>query len=130
MLSHLLDSNILILALRGRLSALDLVDNLRIQGSLYISVTTRTEILAGMHPREEVRTMDLLDSLISLPITAPIADQAGRWIYEYARRGVQLSFPDALIAATALMYGLTLVTTNARHFPIAGLRVQCFDVHP
>ncbi len=128
--SHLLDSNILILALRGRPPALDLMDTFRTQGALYISVATRTEILAGMHPREETRTMDLLDSLISLPATVPIADQAGRWIYQYARRGVQLSFPDALIAATALTHGLTLATTNARHFPMAGLRVRSFDVRP
>jgi predicted nucleic acid-binding protein len=32
----------------------------------------------------------------------------------------------ALIAATALEHNLTLVTTNAWHFPVAGLRVQEF----
>jgi predicted nucleic acid-binding protein len=37
-----------------------------------------------------------------------------------------LSFPDALIAATALEYDPTLVTTNARHFPVAGLKVLEF----
>ncbi|MBU0494543.1 MAG: type II toxin-antitoxin system VapC family toxin [Chloroflexi bacterium] len=127
--SHLLDSNILILALRSQLSALDLMDDLRIQGRLCISVATRTEILAGMRPHEEARTMDLLTSLISLPVTISIADQAGRWINQYARRGIQLSFPDALIAATALAHGLTLATTNARHFPIEGLQILPFDTH-
>jgi len=51
------------------------------------------------------------------------------WIYQYARRGIQLSFPDALIGATALAHGLALVTTNARHFPMEGLQVLPVDAH-
>jgi predicted nucleic acid-binding protein len=127
--SHLLDSNILILALRSQVLTLDLMDDLRLGGVTCISVVTRTEVLAGMHPHEEARTMELLQSLVSLPATAPIADQAGRWIYQYARRGIQISFPDSLLAATALAHGLTLVTTNARHFPMDGLQVLPFDAH-
>jgi predicted nucleic acid-binding protein len=123
----LLDSNIPILALRGKAAALHLLDDLRIEGALYISVVSRVEILAGMRPHEEAITMALLDSLISLPATVAVADQAGRWIYQYAQRGIQLSFPDALIAATVAAHGLTLVTTNARHFPMEGLQVLPFD---
>jgi predicted nucleic acid-binding protein len=79
-----------------------------------------------MRPREERITTELLLALLSLPVTEAIADRAGRLIYSLARNGVQLSFPDALIAATALEHDLTLVTTNARHFAIAGLKVQEF----
>jgi predicted nucleic acid-binding protein len=32
--------------------------------------------------------------------------------------------PDAIIAATAMTHGLTLVTTNARHFPMPEVSVQ------
>ena len=128
MANYLLDSNILILALRREPTALDLMDDLQAQGDLCISVATRTEVLAGMRPHEEAITMSLLDSLISLPATVPIADHAGRWIYQYARRDIQLSFPDALIAATAVAHDLTLVTTNARHFPMEGLLVRPLQV--
>jgi len=113
-----LDTNVLILALRGNSQALDLIAQLRQEGELCISVVTRTEILAGMHPHEEKLTMALLASLRSLSLTAEMADQAGRWIYDHARKGIQISFPDALIAATVVEHGLTLVTTNAVHFPM------------
>jgi predicted nucleic acid-binding protein len=87
----------------------------------YISVVTRTEILAGMRPHEEQRTMDLLESLSSIPVDIAIADRAGRLIYHYTRQGIQFSFPDAQIAATALHHNLTLATTNTKHFPIPEL---------
>lgn len=126
---YLLDTNILILALRGHTGALDLLATLgREERQAFISVVTRAEVLAGMHPHEELRTLELLNALGNLPVDKDVADQAGRWVYQYARQGVQISLPDALIAATAFLYDLTLVTTNPRHFPIPQLRPQAFPV--
>ncbi len=128
MADYLLDTNVLVLALRSVPKALDFLDALeRRQEFAGISVVTRTEILAGMRPHEEERTMALLDSLINLYVDEAIADRAGRLIYQYARQGIQLSFPDALIAATALQHDLTLVTTNVKHFPMPDLRVHAFE---
>jgi predicted nucleic acid-binding protein len=79
-----------------------------------------------MQPHEERITVELLLALLSLPVTEGITDRAGRLINSLARNGLQLSFPDALIAATALEHDLTLVTTNARHFPVSGLEMQEF----
>lgn len=125
MADYILDSNILILALRSDPKALDLLDALELKKErMCISVVTRTEILAGMRPQEEERTMELLDSLENLPVDEAIADRAGRLIYQYARQGVQLSFPDAVIAATTLHHDLTLATTNPKHFPIPELRLH------
>jgi len=53
-----------------------------------------------------------------------VADRAGRLIYAVARNGIQTSFPDALIAATALEHDLTVVTTNARHFEELGVNIR------
>ncbi len=125
MADYLLDTNVLILALRSDPKALDLLDALdRKREHVCISVATRTEILAGMRPHEEERTIELLGSLDNLLVDEITADQAGRLIYQDACQGIQLSFPDALIAATALHHDLTLATTNPKHFPIPDLRLQ------
>ncbi len=125
MTEWLLDSNIVILALRSTPIALDLLARAaQTDRVLFVSVATRTEVCAGMHPHEEADTIELLDTLRSLPVTTAIADRAGRWIYQYARRGFQLSFPDALIAATAAIHDLTLITTNQKHFPMLVNRVK------
>ena len=124
MADYLLDTNVLIFALRSNPKALDFLEELeRKRERSYISVVTRTEILAGMHPHEEERTMELLDSLENIPVDEAIADRAGRLIYQYARQGIQLSLPDALIAATALHHDLILATTNPKHFPSPELQI-------
>ncbi len=127
MADYLLDSNVLILHLRERPEITALLTQWGKEGILYISVATRTEILAGMRPHEEEHTMELLDSLENLPVDEAIADRAGRLIYQYACQGIQLSFPDALIAATALNHDLTLATTNPKHFAMPDLRLHRFD---
>lgn len=124
MTEYLLDTNILIIRLRNRRAQHELITTLITAEHVCISTVTRAEILAGMKPWEEETTIALLDSLINLPVEVNIADQAGRWIYQYARQGVQLAFPDALIAATALLHNLTLVTTNFKHFPMPQLKLR------
>lgn len=124
MADYLLDSNVLILHLREDPEVVDSLTRWATQHELHISVVTRTEILAGMRPREERQTINLVNSLTNLTVDRFIADRAGRLIYDYTRRGFQVSFADALIAATALEHDLTLVTTNIQHFPMLERRVQ------
>jgi len=121
----LLDTNILILALRRNSTALSLLERFIADGdALFVSAVTRTEILAGMHPREEEATFALLNLIPVLPVDVTIADRAGRLIYTYARQGIQFSLPDAMIGATALQDNLLLYTTNRKHYPFPSLDVR------
>lgn len=124
MVDLLLDTATLILHLRKRASVTDFLLRWGERDNLFISVVTRAEILAGMRPNEEYVTMELLGALSNLPVTPAVADRAGRLIDAAARRGVQTSFPDALIAATALEHDLVVVTTNVRHFEELGVGVR------
>ena len=122
--TSLLDTNVLIFALRRNTAALDLLEQLRQRDDATISVATRAEVVAGMRPHEEPTTMALLNSLRNLPVTDEVADLAGRLIYRLARTGVQLSFPDALISGTAIVHDLAIITTNAVHFTPTGAKVE------
>lgn len=58
-----------------------------------------------------------------LPVTAEIANRWGILCGEAARRGRSLAPIDALIAATAIVGGLAVVTRNEAHFRACGVAV-------
>jgi predicted nucleic acid-binding protein len=60
-----------------------------------------------------------------LSVTCSVADRWGTLDGERRLRGAPLNTADAMIAATALEHGLTLVTRNVKDF--AGLQVGLFN---
>jgi predicted nucleic acid-binding protein len=89
------------------------------RGRLAYSVITRAELLAG-GPDHEAAVRRLLAGMEELVVDRRVADKAGE-----VRRGTGVRPPDALIAGTALVHQLTLLTRNAANFRrVAGLRVR------
>jgi predicted nucleic acid-binding protein len=67
----------------------------------------------------------VLPTVSVLPYDAPVARTFGRIQAALARTGRGLADADAIIAATAVHHGLTLVTGNIRHFGrVPGLRID------
>ncbi len=123
MADHILDTNILIRYLRKTMGYKDLLREVERKGWTYVSAITRLEIVRGMQEREREETFDLLDSLETVPVTIEVADLAGELIRSWRGRGIILNDADAVIAASALQEGLSLVTANAKHFPMPELVV-------
>jgi predicted nucleic acid-binding protein len=120
-MSVLLDTNFLIGLLRGAQPYWAYLEQLLEQITPSISVITRAEIYAGCHPSERTETERLLGYFESVPVNGNIADMAGRFVYQYRRRGVTLHLEDAMIGATAVNDQLILVTRNVDHFPMLSL---------
>ncbi|HUA95739.1 MAG TPA: type II toxin-antitoxin system VapC family toxin [Acidimicrobiales bacterium] len=80
-------------------------------GRLAYSVVTRAELLAGAG-EDEPQVRRLLAGMDELTVDRRVADRAG--LLRRQVPGVRL--PDALIASTALVHGLTLHTKNRRDF--------------
>jgi predicted nucleic acid-binding protein len=119
----LLDTGIFIRHLRRYAGYNVLLQQITMQGEVSFSVFTRLEVLRGMKARETKDTFALLNSLITIPMSAEIADLAAELLCTWRSKGMLLGDGDAIIAATALHYDLELVTTNPRHFPMPELTV-------
>ena len=63
----------------------------------------------------------LLDALVIVPVTQEIAEVAGRFKRRVKSRRLELA--DCLIAATALVEGITLATGNTKDYPMPEITV-------
>lgn len=127
MSTYLLDTSVLVDALRGVRGRAEMLEGLAENGHLLAcSAITVAEIFAGMRPKEHGATVALLDSLEHYDITRPVAEQAGLMRREWSARGKTLALPDLLIASVALTHGLILITDNAKDFPMKDLQLHAF----
>lgn len=118
----LLDTSVIIDALRIRRGRPEFLDLRKQAGdSFACSAVSVAEVYAGMRPGEASATDEFLEGLECIEVTQEIARQAGTLKYNWARKGVTIDIPDAIIAATTLSFNLCLATDNLRHFPMPEL---------
>src|SRR5947209_14236782 len=112
----LLDTDILIDYLRGRAEAISYLENR--PEPLAVSAITVAELYAGVREGEERTKLTLfLSALEVIPVDERVAARGGLLRRDYSKsHGTGLA--DALIAATAEVHQATLVTLNAKHFPM------------
>lgn len=118
-ITALFDSSAVILYFNDALSApaLAVMEQAIEQSTGAISVVTRAEVLAWpQHTAQSLQEAIVgMASFAQLSVDATTADEAAR-----IRRECHLKLPDALIAATALLHGVPVVTANARDFERVG----------
>ena len=136
-MSFLLDTNVLSETRRPKpaprvIEWLDRLDEDR----AFISVVTLAEIRRGVALMQRGRRRDALSIWLARDLVDRFARRIllvdektafawGDLMAEAKRRGLGLAAMDGLIAATAIAYGLTLVTRNVQDF--RGLAVELLD---
>ena len=118
----LIDTNVLIYYLADAIPKEELpkVEEI-LRKSFNVSIITKIEFLGwkGHTPEGFEESREFISFAHVIPLTDEIADVAIE-----LRRRVSIKLPDAVIAATALLHDLTLVTRNVKDFEkVMGLKV-------
>jgi predicted nucleic acid-binding protein len=127
-LALLLDTTVLIDALRGRSAAARLRDLRSAEHAPWICAVNVEEVMRGAHAEEQALVARFLNGLQLASLGRIEGERAGRWRRDYARKGVTLSQADCLIAAAALGVDARLATGNPKHFPMPELDVEHWPV--
>ena len=94
---------------------------------LTISAVTVDEIMFGLSWHPTARLLAWFDAFVQrhevLPITTDVARRAGVLRGQLQARGQTRTQADMLIAATAQIHALTVVTRNVRDFDGCGIAV-------
>jgi len=90
------------------------------QKQFQFSIITRYEILRGLKAKDAFRQLERFEDQCRASIVFPLTDDVvvrAAEIYGFLhQRGALIEDADILIAATALLHGLKLVTENPEHF--------------
>jgi predicted nucleic acid-binding protein len=121
----LIDTDILIDALRGEETAERFLFQQQMQGGIQISVISAMELIRGSRNSAVLRIIQkFLKKLHILMLDQSISNKAHELIVQFSLSH-RLDIADALIAATALVHDLWLFSKNIRHFlMIPGLLVD------
>ncbi|KKS96046.1 MAG: twitching motility protein PilT [Candidatus Gottesmanbacteria bacterium GW2011_GWA2_43_14] len=115
---YLIDTDVLIWVLRGNKKFTDLLLQLKNKDSLSISTVTIAEIYKNIYPSELLKTENVLNEFQAWDITSPVAKQAGLYFQQFNKKFKNLNLLDCLIAGTANVNNLILVSLNLKHYPM------------
>ena len=121
-----IDTDVLIWYMKGNEKAYKAIENSK---NFFISVVTYMELVQGMRNKNELnnlrRALHVWNSKI-LYISEEISVKAMFFVEQhYLSHSIQLA--DALIGATAISYGLPILTGNDKHYKILkDIRIKKF----
>ena len=124
MVRYLLDTDVLIDYSKGVGAVVSQVQAWEMGGDdIGISRVQVAEFFSGIRPSDRSAGITFLSAFRRWSITEPAALQAGRYRYDFARQGIRIATPDAIIAGVARTAPATLVTRNVRDFPMTDIRI-------
>ena len=122
----LVDTDVLIWYMRGNEKAKKIIDKVQ---TFYISSVNYMELLQGIRNKEELRLLRhfLTQRKIEIVhVSEDVSQKALNYMEEYSLSH-NLRMADAMIAATVLILGVTLLTANSKHYlPIKGIKIKQF----
>jgi len=125
MAEYLLDTTTIIDHLCGDKKVSSYLEEIGIRGDIAgCCCINVTEVYTGVKEKEKEKTDKFIKSLYYFEVTRDIARLVGKLKQKYTGEGKTLATADVIIAATAVTYGLTLITKNVKHYSFPGLEVK------
>ena len=124
----IIDTDVIIWYLRGAEAAKKVIEE---NIPFSISVVTYMELMQGMKDKEETRIFQKQIqkwNIDIIQINKEISSRAMFYVQEYALSH-SMMLADALIAATVVQTGETLLTANARHYKFIPM-IECKTFNP
>jgi predicted nucleic acid-binding protein len=116
---YLLDTTALIDFSKGYEPAFSLVHRFLQNGDeVGVSPINIAEFYSGLAASQWDVWDAFFEPLILWPISLSAAKQSGKFRYDFARTGITLSTTDTLVAAVALEYRASIVTSNVKDYPM------------
>ena len=113
----LIDTSIIIDHLRKRNKRKSILYHLIDTHVLHTSTMVEFELFAGAtDSRKRQDTQDILLLCKVLPFTSEIAQQAANIYQQLKQKNELIEIRDIIIASTAMVYNLPIMTLNTRHF--------------
>jgi predicted nucleic acid-binding protein len=120
----LLDTTVLIRLSKNFGDVLTLLNALVASGGILgVCAISVAEFLAGVPVPQRGRWEQWIADFDYWDISREAAVLAGVFRFDLARQGRALQIPDALMAATAVVTGSTLITNNIKDYPMPNLRL-------
>lgn len=117
-MSVVVDTSVLIDVLRKTPGAREALRSAVTDEPPHSSIVVRAEVLIGMRPHEERETRALLDGLLWLSVDEAVAEEAGQLGRRWRRSFSGIDASDFIVAATANILRLPILTRNVKHFPM------------
>jgi tRNA(fMet)-specific endonuclease VapC len=130
---YLLDTNVCIALMRGKKPQVTARFTSRSPNDLSVASVVVGELLTGAvrshSPVSETAKVDtFLTPFLCLPFDLDAARRYAEIRADLEKRGLPISDADLMIAAIALVHGLTLVTNNTREFSrVPGLSLEDWE---
>lgn len=120
---YLIDTNVLIEAILGIAPSSTFVERAINEGSIALSAIVVAEFLSKAS-KEEQEKLDLLTAHFGVfPIDQTIAQIAAEYRKEFSQKSKKVYLLDCLVAGTAKLHGLTVITNNTTDYPMKDIIV-------
>ncbi len=120
---YLLDTVVLIWAVRGLHEAPRVLRRLRETADPAVAAITLLELRRALLPEEFRRAEAELGGMEVLPLDASVARAAGDYLMRCFDEGYRVDFFAGIIQATAASSGRALVTYGPHHYPLADCEI-------